>query len=189
MEDELEDELERQLQAISLITVLGPDVKAELEAALLDYRDDLEIWKSHGYPVVDLDQTVTVDKLLYMYLDRATADWCVKHRCLPFNSSNSAAKVTSLPPYLAGVASAEAFEKLNSIVDGGATFRSGEPPGYFVALPFSSSFKKAGEISVRTVDGECGPFDVFTRQRQPQDQSHMFFKCEEIVCAGKNVFV
>lgn len=68
------DELERQLQTISLITVLGPDVKAGLEAALLDYREDLDSWKSEGYPVADLDQTVTVDKLLYMYMDAGTAD-------------------------------------------------------------------------------------------------------------------
>ncbi|GAJ95530.1 RolB family protein [Rhizobium rhizogenes] len=182
------DELEHQLQTISLITVLGLDVKAELEAALLDYRDDLDIWKSHGYPVADLDQTVTVDKLLYMYMDAATADWCVKNRCLPFNSSNSAAKVTSLPPYLAGVTSAEACEKLNSIADGSAAPQSRGPPCYFVAFPPSSCFEKNGEISVRTVGGECNAFDVFTRQRQPQDQSDMFFKYEEIVCAGKSVF-
>lgn len=36
------DELERQLEGISLVTVLGPDVRAELEAALRDYRDDLD---------------------------------------------------------------------------------------------------------------------------------------------------
>ncbi|MGI8398225.1 RolB family protein (plasmid) [Agrobacterium deltaense] len=185
----MEDELERQLQDISLITVLGPDVKAELAAALLDYRDDLDIWKSHGYPVAELDQTVTVDKLLYMYMDRATADWCVKNRCLVCNSGNSTAIVTSLPPYLAGVTSAEAYEKLNSIVDGSVSPRSGEPPRYFVAFPPSSCFEKTGEISVRTVDGEGGPFGVFTRQPQPQDQSDMFFKYEEVVCAGKSVFL
>ncbi|MBO9126503.1 MULTISPECIES: RolB family protein [unclassified Rhizobium] len=182
------DELERQLQTISLITVLGPDVKAGLEAALLDYREDLDSWKSEGYPVADLDQTVTVDKLLYMYMDAGTADWCVKNRFLVCNNGNSTAKVTSLPPYLSGVTSAEAYEKLNSIVDGSVAPQSRGPPCYFVAFPPSSCFEKNGEISVRTVDGERGPFDVFTRQRQPQDQSDMFFKYEEIVCAGKSVF-
>ncbi|NTF72662.1 RolB family protein [Rhizobium rhizogenes] len=183
------DELERQLQAISLITVLGPDVKAELEAALVDYRDDIDIWKSFGYPVQDLDQTVTVDKLLYMYIDQSTADWCVKNRCLVCNSSNLAAKVTSLPPYLAGVTSAEAYEKLNSIVDGSVAPQSSEPPCYFVAFLPSSCFEKTGELSVSAVNGECGPFDVFTRQHQPQDPSENCFKYEEIVCAGKSIFM
>ncbi|WJK78366.1 hypothetical protein QOV31_005251 (plasmid) [Agrobacterium fabrum] len=177
------------MEAISLITVLGPDVKAELEAELRDYCEDLDFWKSHGLPVADLDQTVTVDKLLYMYMDRATADLCVKNRCLVCNSGNSAAKVTSLPPYLAGVTSAEAYEKLNSIVDGSVAPQSRGPPCYFVAFLPSSCFEKTSEISVRTVDGECGPFDVFTRQRQPQDQSDMFFKYEGVVCAGKSVFM
>lgn len=179
-------ELNHQFEALSLVTVLGPDVKA----ALLDYRGDLDLWKSCGYPVLDLDQTVTVDKLLYMYMDRSTADWCMWRRCLVCNSSNSAAKVTSLPPYLAGVTSAEAFEKLNSIVDGGAAPGSLEPAcyNYFVAFLPGNCFEKTGELSVRTVDGECMPFDVFTRQHQPQDPSEKVFKYEEIVCAGKSIF-
>ncbi|TRB03204.1 hypothetical protein EXN32_11355 [Agrobacterium tumefaciens] len=184
------DELERQLEGISLVTVLGPDVRAELEAALRDYRDDLDFWKSNGYAVADLDQSVTVDKLLFMYMDEPIADLCVKNRILVCNSGNSVAKITSLPPYLPGVTRAEAFEKLNSIVCGGAAPGSLQSAccDYFVAFLPSNCFEKTGEISVRTVDGECGPFDVFTRQRQPEDQSDMFFKYEEIVCAGKSVF-
>nr|WML69203.1 ORF14 [Agrobacterium sp.] [Nicotiana noctiflora] len=179
----MQDELNPHFEALSLVTVLGPDVRAVLEAALLDYRDDLNLWKSCGYPVPDLDQTVTVDKLLYMYMDGSTADWCMWRRCLVYNSSNSAAKVTSLPPYLAGVTSTEAFEKLNSTIDGSAARGSLEPAcyNYFVALLPSNCFEKTGELLVRTVDGQCMPFDVFTMQHQPQDPSETFFKYEEVV--------
>lgn len=68
-----EDELNDQLADLFLLTTQGPDeLQVELKAALLSYYDDLACWKSCGYTVPDAEQIVSVDRLLYMYMDRST---------------------------------------------------------------------------------------------------------------------
>ncbi|NTF91502.1 hypothetical protein G6L46_30510 [Agrobacterium rhizogenes] len=186
-----DNDLNDQLVYHSLLTAQGPDeLQAELNAALLGYYNDLAIWKSCGYPVPDAEQIVSVDRLLYMYMDKSTADVCMWRRCLVHNSSNCAARVTSLPPYLANVASTEVCGKLNSIIDGSSELRGPELTrnDYFVALLPSQCFEKTGELSVVTVDGGSLAFDVSTRQRQPNDPDEKYFRYEEVICAGPSLF-
>lgn len=138
----------------------------------------------------EAEQIVSVDRLLYMYMDESTADVCMWRRCLVHNGSNYAARVTSLPPYLANVKSTEVCGKLNSIIDGSSEPRDPKLAcnDYFVALLPSQCFEKTGGLSVCTVDGGPLAFDVFTRQRQPNDPDENYFRYEEVICAGRSLF-
>ena len=72
-----EDELNALLAALSFLTADGSDeLEAELNAALLYYYEDLALWAACGYTAPAVEQ-VSGDRLLYMYMDRSTADWCM----------------------------------------------------------------------------------------------------------------
>ncbi|PON40033.1 Cytokinin glycosidase [Parasponia andersonii] len=91
----------------------------DLEAALLDYCDCLAWWPASGDQTnTDAKQIMPRTRLLYMYMDLSTAEWCVKEHCLVCNSNNFGAMVTLLPPYMTNVTSEEVCTKLYAFTDG-----------------------------------------------------------------------
>lgn len=128
------------------------------------------------------------NRVLYMYLDKATTEWCVKERCLPYNSEQGTL-VNSSPPYLIGTSCHGLSSELNFHSGASRTTDHGEASfgTHFVAVLPSARFEKVGKCLLDT-DGSCRlEFEVFARPHQADDLGAECFKYD-IISVEKRLF-
>lgn len=176
----------RTLHEISLQRKLW----ADLTAASLDFCEDLLQWSSCGnVAVTDTDLDRVVDRVLYMYVSEPLAYWCVRARCLPYNSRNFGAVVTSLPPYLLDVDALQLSRELR-LIGGGSPIVEYEgtfSTTHFVALLPSTGFERLCQWCLAREDGLGTEYDVFAIGRPLDRPREMFFNYE-IISAGECLF-